>query len=41
MIAVDAHGNVAMPFNTVVMHRGLIRGDGRAQTGVVRPVTGD
>jgi beta-aspartyl-peptidase (threonine type) len=35
MIAVDAHGNVAMPFNTTLMHRGVLRGDGRPQTGVL------
>src|SRR6185437_4501827 len=28
LIAVDSHGNVAMPFNTSVMHRGVRRGDG-------------
>jgi len=28
LIAVDVHGNVAMPFNTAVMHRGLRRRDG-------------
>jgi L-asparaginase / beta-aspartyl-peptidase len=25
LIAVDAHGNVALPFNTAVMHRGVMR----------------
>ena len=34
MIAVDARGNVAMPFNTAVMHRGLMRTDGSPETGV-------
>jgi beta-aspartyl-peptidase (threonine type) len=32
MIAVDAHGNVAMPFNTAVMHRGTMREGSRPQT---------
>ena len=36
MIAVDAHGNVAMPFNTVVMHRGFVRGEEPPQTAVLR-----
>jgi beta-aspartyl-peptidase (threonine type) len=32
LIAVDAHGNVAMPFNTTVMHRGVMREGSRPLT---------
>ncbi len=32
MIAVDSHGNVAMPFNTRVMHRAVKRGEGEIET---------
>lgn len=28
LIAVDKHGNVSMPFNTAMMFRGFVRGDG-------------
>lgn len=34
LIAVDASGNVALPFNTRVMHRAHRRGDGPVETGV-------
>jgi isoaspartyl peptidase/L-asparaginase-like protein (Ntn-hydrolase superfamily) len=34
LIAVDGHGNVAMPFNTRVMHRAHRRGDGAVATAV-------
>jgi len=36
MIAVDAAGNVAMPFDTTLMHRGWKRGDGPVETRVYR-----
>jgi L-asparaginase / beta-aspartyl-peptidase len=32
LIAVDSHGNVAMPFNTTVMHRGVKREESGAST---------
>jgi len=35
LIAVDAHGNVAMPFNTAVMHRGFRRVE-HFETAVIR-----
>jgi len=34
LIAVDAAGNVAMPANTTVMHRGVRRNGGAAETAV-------
>ena len=34
LIAVDARGNVALPFNTVGMYRGVIRADGAPWTAV-------
>ena len=34
LIAVDAEGNVALPFNTRVMHRAVKRGDGEVETAV-------
>jgi beta-aspartyl-peptidase (threonine type) len=34
LIAVDSAGNVAMPFDTRVMHRAVKRGDGHVETGV-------
>lgn len=34
LIAIDAAGNVAMPANTTVMHRGVRRNGGEAQTAV-------
>jgi beta-aspartyl-peptidase (threonine type) len=34
MIALDPHGNVAMPANTTVMHRGVMRNGGAAETTV-------
>lgn len=36
LIAVDAAGNVALPFNTTVMHRGVLRGGGEPWTAVWR-----
>ncbi|MGZ4203290.1 MAG: isoaspartyl peptidase/L-asparaginase, partial [Thermoleophilaceae bacterium] len=36
LIAVDRDGNVAMPFNTTVMHRGLRR-QGLTETAVLAP----
>jgi beta-aspartyl-peptidase (threonine type) len=36
LIAVDARGNVAMPFNTEAMHRGVQAGDGPPRTAVGR-----
>jgi isoaspartyl peptidase/L-asparaginase-like protein (Ntn-hydrolase superfamily) len=36
MIAVDAAGNVAMPFDTTLMHRGWKLGDGPVETRVFR-----
>jgi beta-aspartyl-peptidase (threonine type) len=32
LIAVDPAGNVAMPFNTTLMHRGVVRGGGPPET---------
>jgi beta-aspartyl-peptidase (threonine type) len=34
LIAIDAAGNVAMPANTTVMHRGVRRNGGGAETAV-------
>jgi beta-aspartyl-peptidase (threonine type) len=34
MIALDPEGNVAMPANTTVMHRGVVRNGGAAETAV-------
>jgi beta-aspartyl-peptidase (threonine type) len=36
LIAVDAAGNVAMPFDTTLMHRGWKLGDGPVETAVFR-----
>jgi isoaspartyl peptidase/L-asparaginase-like protein (Ntn-hydrolase superfamily) len=36
LIAVDAHGNVALPFNSGGMYRGRIGADGIAHTGIYR-----
>jgi beta-aspartyl-peptidase (threonine type) len=36
MIAVDSQGNIAMPFNTAIMHRGWQVGGGEPQTAVGR-----
>lgn len=36
VIAVDAKGNVAMPFNSEGMYRGVIRGDGKPWTAIRR-----
>ncbi len=36
LVAVDASGQVAMPFNSRGMHRGSIRGDGHGQTAIYR-----
>jgi beta-aspartyl-peptidase (threonine type) len=36
LIAVDADGNVAMPFDTTLMHRGWKLGDGPVETRVFR-----
>ena len=36
LIAVDARGNVAMPFNTPAMHRGRLVDGGRIETAVGR-----
>jgi beta-aspartyl-peptidase (threonine type) len=36
LIAVDAAGNVAMPFNTAIMHRGWQTSGGRPETAVGR-----
>ena len=36
LIAVDAAGNVAMPFDTTLMHRGWKLGDGPVETRVFR-----
>jgi L-asparaginase / beta-aspartyl-peptidase len=35
LIALDAKGNVAMPANTTVMHRGVLRNGGTAETAVL------
>jgi L-asparaginase / beta-aspartyl-peptidase len=32
LIAVDSHGNVAMPFNTTLMHRGVMREESGSET---------
>jgi beta-aspartyl-peptidase (threonine type) len=37
LIAVDGHGNVALPFNTRVMHRAVRLADGTVETGVWAP----
>ena len=37
LIAVDGHGNVALPFNTRVMHRAVRLADGTVQTGAWSP----
>jgi isoaspartyl peptidase/L-asparaginase-like protein (Ntn-hydrolase superfamily) len=37
LIAVDGHGNVAMPFNTRVMHRAVRIADAAVETGVWTP----
>jgi beta-aspartyl-peptidase (threonine type) len=34
LIAVDADGNVALPFNTTVMHRAVKQGDGPVETAI-------
>jgi beta-aspartyl-peptidase (threonine type) len=34
MIALDPEGNVAMPANTTVMHRGVVRNGGAPETAV-------
>jgi beta-aspartyl-peptidase (threonine type) len=34
MIALDRAGNVVMPFNTAVMHRGIVRAGRPPETGV-------
>lgn len=36
VIAVDAHGRVAMPFNTPGMYRGCIAADGQANVGIFK-----
>jgi isoaspartyl peptidase/L-asparaginase-like protein (Ntn-hydrolase superfamily) len=36
LIALDASGNVAMPFDTTLMHRGWKLGDGPVETRVFR-----
>ena len=36
VIAVDRFGNVAMPFNTEGMYRGVIREDGQAEVWIYR-----
>jgi isoaspartyl peptidase/L-asparaginase-like protein (Ntn-hydrolase superfamily) len=36
LIAVDARGNVSLPFNCAGMYRGVIGADGVAQTGIYR-----
>ena len=36
LVAVDAQGNIAMPFNTEGMYRGAIGADGRMQIGIYR-----
>jgi beta-aspartyl-peptidase (threonine type) len=36
LIALDAQGNLAMPFDTTVMHRGWRAGDGPVETRVLR-----
>lgn len=36
VIALDAQGNVAMPFNTPGMYRGCIRSDGKPYTGIFK-----
>ena len=36
LIALDAEGNVAMPFDTTLMHRGWRVGDGPIETRVFR-----
>jgi beta-aspartyl-peptidase (threonine type) len=36
VIAVDAQGNIAMPFNTSGMYRGWIRSDGTRETAIFR-----
>ena len=36
LIAVDAAGNVALPFNCTGMYRGVIGVDGVARTGIYR-----
>ena len=37
LIAVDGHGNVALPFNTRVMHRAVRLADGTVETGAWSP----
>ena len=37
LIAVDGHGNVALPFNTRVMHRAVRHADGAVETSVWAP----
>jgi beta-aspartyl-peptidase (threonine type) len=34
MIVLDAHGNLAMPFDTSGMHRGSITGDGTVHVAI-------
>jgi isoaspartyl peptidase/L-asparaginase-like protein (Ntn-hydrolase superfamily) len=34
LIAVDRDGNIALPFNTRIMHRAQLRGDGTVETAV-------
>lgn len=36
LIAVDARGEIALPFNTRIMHRGWKRGDGDPETAIAR-----
>ena len=36
LIALDATGNLAMPFDTTLMHRGWKLGDGPVETRVFR-----
>lgn len=33
-MAVDAHGNIAMPFNSLGMYRGFVREDGNIRVAI-------